>query len=97
MIGETTGGGAHPTRPFPISAAVHIGIPFARSVNPVTGTNWQGTGVVPDVAVQEAQAYDIAYASALGTCWAWTTCRRPSRSRRATLAALPAAGVWSGR
>ena len=50
VVGETTGGGAHPTRPFPISAAVHIGIPFARSVNPVTGTNWQGTGVVPDVA-----------------------------------------------
>ncbi len=65
VIGETTGGGAHPTRPFPISAAVHIAIPFARSVNPVTGTNWQGTGVVPDVAVPEAQAYDVAYAKAL--------------------------------
>jgi peptidase S41-like protein len=65
VIGETTGGGAHPTRGFPISAAVHIGIPFARSVNPVTGTNWQGTGVVPDVAVSEEQAYDAAYARAL--------------------------------
>jgi C-terminal processing protease CtpA/Prc len=65
IIGETTGGGAHPTRGFPISAAVHIAIPFARSVNPVTGTNWQGTGVVPDVAVPEAQAYDVAYATAL--------------------------------
>jgi hypothetical protein len=65
VIGETTGGGAHPTRGFPISAAVHIAIPFARSVNPVTGTNWQGTGVVPDVAVPEAQAYDVAYATAL--------------------------------
>jgi len=65
VIGETTGGGAHPTRPFPISPAVHIGIPFARSINPVTGTNWQGTGVVPDVAVPEAQAYDAAYARAL--------------------------------
>jgi Peptidase family S41/N-terminal domain of Peptidase_S41 in eukaryotic IRBP len=66
LIGETTGGGAHPTRGFPISRAVHIGIPFARSINPVTGTNWQGTGVVPDVAVPEAQAYDVAYAKALG-------------------------------
>src|SRR5439155_8728968 len=61
VIGETTGGGAHPTRPFPVSAAVHIGIPFARPVNPVTATNWQATGVVPDVAVPEAQAYDTAY------------------------------------
>ena len=65
LIGETTGGGAHPTRGFRISPAVHIGIPFARSINPVTGTNWEGTGVVPDVAVPEAQAYDVAYATAL--------------------------------
>jgi hypothetical protein len=65
LIGETTGGGAHPTRGFPISHAVGIGIPFARSINPVTGTNWQGTGVVPDVAVPEAEAYDVAYAKAL--------------------------------
>jgi C-terminal processing protease CtpA/Prc len=65
LIGETTGGGAHPTRGFRISSAVRIGIPFARSVNPVTGTNWQGTGVVPDIAVPEAEAYDVAYARAL--------------------------------
>jgi C-terminal processing protease CtpA/Prc len=65
LIGETTGGGAHPTRGFPVSPAVHIGIPFARSVNPVTGTNWQGTGVVPDIAVPEAEAYDVAYVRAL--------------------------------
>jgi hypothetical protein len=65
IIGETTGGGAHPTRPFPISAAVHIGIPHARSVSPVTGTNWQGTGVVPDTPAPADQAYDVAYAKAL--------------------------------
>jgi hypothetical protein len=65
VIGETTGGGAHPTRMFPISREVHIGVPFARSVNPVTGGNWQGTGVVPDLAVPEAEALDVAYAKAL--------------------------------
>jgi len=46
VIGETTGGGAHPTRPFPISAAVHMAVPFARSINPVTGTNWQSIGPI---------------------------------------------------
>ena len=66
MIGEATGGSAHPTRPFPISPAVHIGIPFARSVNPVTGTNWQGTGVTPDHPVPADQAYRVAYSKALG-------------------------------
>jgi hypothetical protein len=65
IIGETTGGGAHPTRPFGISPAVHISIPFARSINPVTGTNWEGTGVVPDTAVAADDAYDVAYAKAL--------------------------------
>jgi len=65
VIGETTGGGAHPTRGFPISAAVRIAIPFARSINPVTGTNWQGAGVVPDTPVPADQAYDTAYAKAL--------------------------------
>ena len=65
VIGETTGGGAHPTRVFPISSAVNIAVPFARSVNPVTGSNWQGTGVVPDIAVPEAEARDVAYAKAL--------------------------------
>jgi hypothetical protein len=65
IIGETTGGGAHPTRGFPVSPAVHIGIPDARSINPVTGTNWQGTGVVPDTPVPADQAYDVAYAKAL--------------------------------
>jgi hypothetical protein len=65
IIGETTGGGAHPTRAYPISPAIAIGVPFARSVNPVTGSNWQGTGVIPDVAVAAEQAYDVAYAKAL--------------------------------
>jgi hypothetical protein len=37
----------------------------SRSINPVTGTNWQGTGVVPDTAVPEAEAYDVADGEAL--------------------------------
>jgi Peptidase family S41/N-terminal domain of Peptidase_S41 in eukaryotic IRBP len=92
VIGETTGGGAHPTRPFPISAAVHIAIPFARSVSPVTGTNWQGTGVVPDVAVPEARAYDTAYATALRHVLALEDVPPPiADEARDALAALPAA------
>jgi hypothetical protein len=92
VIGETTGGGAHPTRPFPISAAVHIAIPFARSVNPVTGTNWQGTGVVPDVAVPEAEAYDVAYGQALRHVLAMEDLIPPiADEARDALAGLPAA------
>ncbi len=91
VIGETTGGGAHPTRPFPISPAVHIGIPFARSINPVTGTNWQGTGVVPDVAVPEAEAYDVAYGRALRHVLDLDDVPSPiTDEAREALAALPA-------
>ena len=95
LIGETTGGGAHPTRGFPISPAVHIGIPFARSVNPVTGTNWQGTGVVPDVAVPEAQACDVAYARALRHVLALDDVPPPiaDEARDALAGLAPARGV----
>jgi C-terminal processing protease CtpA/Prc len=90
LIGEKTGGGAHPTRPFPISAAVHIAVPFARSINPVTGTNWQGTGVVPDTAVPADQAYDVAYAKALRHVAALTDVPPPvADEAREALAALP--------
>jgi hypothetical protein len=65
VIGETTGGGAHPTRMVPISETLAMSVPFARSINPVTGTNWEGTGVVPDIAVPADRAYDVAYALAL--------------------------------
>ena len=65
LIGETTGGGAHPTQRIPISATLALAVPHARSVNPVTGTNWEGTGVVPDVAVPAEQAFDVAYGRAL--------------------------------
>jgi len=94
VVGETTGGGAHPTRPFPVSAAVHIAVPFARSVNPVTGTNWQGTGVVPDVAVAAEQAYDVAYARALERVLAMDDVPPPvADEAREALAGLNGAGL----
>jgi hypothetical protein len=91
LIGETTGGGAHPTRGFPVGPAVHIAVPFARSINPVTGTNWQGTGVVPDIAVPEAEAYDVGYARALQHVLALDDLLPPIEDdARDALAGLPA-------
>jgi C-terminal processing protease CtpA/Prc len=65
LIGEVTRGGAHPTRRFPVSATLEVAVPNARSINPVTGTNWEGTGVVPDVATPSEDALGVAYRSAL--------------------------------
>jgi len=91
VIGETTGGGAHPTRMVPISSTLTIAVPFARSINPVTGTNWQGTGVVPDIAVPAAQAYDVAYGKALRQVLSITVPPPIADEARDALAALPAA------
>jgi hypothetical protein len=89
VIGETTGGGAHPTRMVPISSTLAISVPFARSVNPVTGTNWQGTGVVPGTAVSAAEAYDVAYAKALRHVLSITVPPPIADEARTALAVLP--------
>jgi hypothetical protein len=48
IVGETTGGGAHPVTGHRISDHFIVGVPFARAVNPITKTNWEGTGVEPE-------------------------------------------------
>src|SRR5262245_10513682 len=47
IIGEITGGGAHPVGGYAITPHVHATIPVGRAVNPISGTNWEGTGVAP--------------------------------------------------
>ena len=60
IVGETTGGGAHPVNGFPIARSVVAMIPVGRAINPVTKTNWEGVGVVPDVEVPSDEALDEA-------------------------------------
>lgn len=56
VIGEVTGGGAHPTKPYKIGTYFLASIPFAHGVNPVTHTDWEGKGVQPDVIVPADRA-----------------------------------------
>ena len=68
IVGDTTGGGAHPvSRVIFEELSTGLGVPFGRAVNPITGTNWEGVGVIPDVAVPAAQALDKAHIMALET------------------------------
>jgi hypothetical protein len=60
IVGETTGGGAHPVSGHPIDDHFMIGVPFARAVNPISKTDWEGTGVEPDVPVKAAEALEKA-------------------------------------
>jgi hypothetical protein len=90
LIGETTGGGAHPTGMRPLSPTIAMSVPFARSISPITGTNWEGTGVVPDVSVAAAEAYDVAYRMALRHVLSLDTPPPVSEEASATLARLGA-------
>ncbi len=60
IVGETTGGGAHPVSGHRIDDHFMIGVPFARAINPISKTNWEGTGVEPDVKVPAADALAAA-------------------------------------
>jgi retinol-binding protein 3 len=66
IVGETTGGGAHPVSGHPVGDYFMLAVPFAKSLDPVTKTNWEGTGVEPDVKVPAADALDTAEKLALG-------------------------------
>jgi C-terminal processing protease CtpA/Prc len=60
IVGETTGGGAHPVRGMPVAEHFVVGVPFARPINPATKKDWEGTGVEPDVKVSAADALETA-------------------------------------
>jgi hypothetical protein len=65
LVGESTGGGAHPGRPHRLAKHFSAFIPNERSMSPVTKGNWEGTGVAPDVAVSAGDALDVAQVLAL--------------------------------
>jgi C-terminal processing protease CtpA/Prc len=65
IVGETTGGGAHPTGNVRINEHFMISVPFARSINPVTKTNWEGTGIAPDIECPAEQALLVGQLTAL--------------------------------
>lgn len=60
IVGETTGGGAHPVRAVRLNDRFVVGVPFMRANNPISKTNWEGTGVEPDVKTSADGALDRA-------------------------------------
>jgi retinol-binding protein 3 len=65
IIGETTGGGAHPGGGRRLNAHFQMFVPSGRAINPISKTNWEGTGVEPDVKVPAEQALKVAHVAAL--------------------------------
>lgn len=65
IVGETTGGGAHPGSGIRLSEHFGMFVPSGRAISPITKTNWEGTGVKPDVEVPADQALTVARLMAL--------------------------------
>lgn len=66
VVGETTGGGAHSSRgPQRLTQSFTAVIPVGRSINPITKTNWEGTGVTPDIKTSADSSLGVAHLHAL--------------------------------
>ena len=65
LIGATTGGGAHPGGSVVATDRFMVWVPTGRAINPITNTNWEGTGVSPHIEVPVSEALDVAYMTAL--------------------------------
>lgn len=64
VVGEVTKGEANPGYIFAINKEMYIMIPAFENVNPVTKTNWQGKGVMPDIRIGADKALIVAQAKA---------------------------------
>jgi retinol-binding protein 3 len=60
LIGEATGGGANGGGTIRLSDHFEIFIPSGRAINPITKTNWEGTGVQPDSMIKSNRALYFA-------------------------------------
>jgi Peptidase family S41 len=65
VVGGTTYGAANNNKKLPIAPAFVLSVSYNRPINPITKTNWEGTGVVPDIAVPGSTALPAAELSAL--------------------------------
>jgi len=65
IIGETSKGGANPGKSFPLTQSLDIFIPTGSAINPITKTNWEGTGVKPDDEINQLFAFELAHELAI--------------------------------
>ena len=65
VVGETTGGGANQGDDKRLSPNFSLFLPLGRTISPVTGTNWEGVGVMPDVSVCARDASKTAQVAIL--------------------------------
>lgn len=113
LVGGVTGGAANNNTFAPIAPGFMLSVSYGRPVHPVTGTNWEATGVQPDVAVDPATALETATALALDALlqrtnadpvdragWEWAQVAAAARARPVVVPAdrlQTLAGTYGGR
>lgn len=64
LIGQTSGGGANPGSSRSINEKLTVFIPTGKAINPITKTNWEGVGVIPEIKTEIEETLDKAHALA---------------------------------
>jgi hypothetical protein len=93
VVGTASAGGAHMIEsPTPLPCGMQGWIPNRRPFSPITGSNWEGIGVRPDIAVEGSDPVDTAHHTLLRSIL--TEAADPAARKRAerALRELDAAG-----
>ncbi len=65
VVGESSAGASNPGGDFPVGDGFFVFVSTSTAINPITGTNWEGAGVKPDVEVAAQDALPTAELLAL--------------------------------
>lgn len=65
ILGENTWGGANPGGVVRLNDHFAVFIPTGRAINPYTKTNWEGTGVDPDIRIDPKDSLAKAHQMAI--------------------------------
>ncbi|MEP5610724.1 MAG: S41 family peptidase [Cyclobacteriaceae bacterium] len=58
IVGETSGGGAHTVEPRILDEQFELMMPTGRAINPITKTNWEGSGVTPHIKSEASKSLE---------------------------------------
>jgi hypothetical protein len=65
IVGERTSGAANPGGTLPVGGGFNVFISNSTPINPITGTNWERTGVQPDITMPVENALERVHVLAL--------------------------------
>ena len=86
LVGEATRGGANPGRARALAHGFAAFIPTGTVIHPLTGGNWNASGVAPDVKVAANEALTEAYRRALAAAKPVVSTPKSEQERAAAIA-----------